>query len=267
MYSVVLMVAMTGGADVPAGLFGHGGCCGGYSDCYGCYGCSGCWGGCYGSSCHGGHGFFGGHKHHGHGCCGGYDYGCCGGYAYSCYGCCGGYDYGCCGGGHHHHRGHHHHGHGCCGGCYGGCYGGWGCCGGYNCCGSVNYGCCGGWSCVGAPVAPVAPGAAPSAPAEKLEQKPVEKKEEVRTAAPATLIVSVPAEATLTIDDAATASKAARRVFVSPSLPAGREFVYTLKAEFSKDGKPVIVTRDVTVTAGAEIEVTLDTGLAGVASR
>lgn len=60
MYSVVLMMAMAGGADAP-GLGHHRGgcgCCG--SMAYGCYG--GCWGGCYG----------------GYGCCGMTWYGCCG---------------------------------------------------------------------------------------------------------------------------------------------------------------------------------------------
>ena len=82
MYSIVLMVAMTSGGDVPATHFG-GGCTGG---CTG-YSCNGC---------HGGHKLFGGH-----GCCGGHSHshGCCGGgffkgmfkHHHSCHGCCGGY--------------------------------------------------------------------------------------------------------------------------------------------------------------------------------
>ena len=64
MYSIVLMAALTGSADVPA--FGHrgGGCCGNESSC-GCCGNYGC--GCAG----GGGGRRGGHRHGGGcGCCG-----------------------------------------------------------------------------------------------------------------------------------------------------------------------------------------------------
>jgi uncharacterized protein (TIGR03000 family) len=247
MYSVVLMVAMTGGADVPAGFFGHG-CCGG--DCYGysCHGYS-----CHGYSCHGYscHGCWGGHTHYScHGCCGGYAYSCHGCHGWSCHGCCGGYAYSC---------------HGCCGGwsCHGCCGGGWfghhrhhECC--YEeCCPTVYYGCCGGYQ------------AAPAAPAgEKIESKPMEKKTtELDSAAPATLVVTLPADAKLLIDDAATISSSARRVFVSPALQAGREYTYSLKAEFTKNGKTVVVSKDINVTAGAEIAVTMEETLAGVASR
>lgn len=71
MYSVVLMMALSGGAQTPE--FGCGGC-------YGCgwYGCGGCYGGRvvgYGcGGCYGGVRVVGGY-----GCCGGVRYGCCGG--------------------------------------------------------------------------------------------------------------------------------------------------------------------------------------------
>ena len=104
-------------------------------------------------------------------------------------------------------------------------------------------------------------------PGEKIEKKPAEKGVEMQTAAPATLIVSLPAEAKLLIDNAVTTSTSTRRVFVSPTLPAGREFTYSLKAEFVKNGKPVVVNQDVIVRAGAEITVTMEEGLANVASR
>jgi uncharacterized protein (TIGR03000 family) len=99
------------------------------------------------------------------------------------------------------------------------------------------------------------------------DKKPVSGKEGAQSAAPATIIVSLPADAKLFVDDAATVSTSSRRSFVSPTLPVGREFSYTLKAQYTKDGKPVVVTKDVAVRAGAEIEVTMDANLAGVASR
>jgi uncharacterized protein (TIGR03000 family) len=77
MYSVVLMMSLTGGMEAPD--FGRCRCscsCSGYSSCRGYSSCHGCHGGRRARRCHG--------------CCGGY--GCSGGR----YGCCGG---GGCGGG------------------------------------------------------------------------------------------------------------------------------------------------------------------------
>src|SRR3954447_11306200 len=76
MYSAVLMLALTAGADSVD--FGHhrrgGGCCGSYGGCSGCYG---------------GYGGYGGY-----GCCGGY--GGCYSSGYGGYGCSGSYG-GCSG--------------------------------------------------------------------------------------------------------------------------------------------------------------------------
>ena len=95
MYSVVLLMALSGSADTPA--LGHGckgGCdCGGWSCASSCGGWScDCAGSCHKSKhhgrmkgCHGGHGGHGGHGCHSS-CHGGY--GCAGG---ACHGGCGGY--------------------------------------------------------------------------------------------------------------------------------------------------------------------------------
>ena len=80
MYSLMLMTAMAGGADVPqfhGRLFGG---CNGSTACYGSS-CNGC---CGGSSCHGG-GIFG-HKAYRTGCSGSSCSGCWGS---SCNGCWG----------------------------------------------------------------------------------------------------------------------------------------------------------------------------------
>jgi uncharacterized protein (TIGR03000 family) len=87
------------------------------------------------------------------------------------------------------------------------------------------------------------------------------------TVAPATIVVNLPAAATLTVDGKATMSTSARRVFVSPELAAGRDYFYDLKAEFMKDGKPVVVNKRITVRAGAESVVELGAELADIASR
>ena len=99
------------------------------------------------------------------------------------------------------------------------------------------------------------------------EEEIKKPKPEAATPAPATIIVSLPANATLTIDDAATTSTASPRVFTSPVLPAGQDFHYTLKAQIVRDGKSVVVSKEVTVRAGETTHATLEAGLASVASR
>ncbi|HXG11438.1 MAG TPA: TIGR03000 domain-containing protein [Gemmataceae bacterium] len=155
--------------------------------------------------------------------------------------------------------------HGCyggwgCHGCYG-CYGGWvchGCYGGWWCNGC--FGCYGGWACHGcyggiyapmyyAPAAP--PAGAPPAP----EPAPKPKLEE-KTALPskARLIVELPADAKLYIDDQLMKTTSARRVFNTPPLEPGQGYYYILRAEIVRDGKTYTDTKQVVVRAGAEVQ-------------
>jgi uncharacterized protein (TIGR03000 family) len=208
MYSVVLMMAMTGGGDAPAGLFSH-------HSCHGCTGapvaacdcappvytsCSGCEGG------H--HKLFGGglfHKHH-----------------HSCSGCTGAPVY-------------------------------------VGCTGVSPYA-----GCVGSP--PVIVPLPVEKPKETIPApKPKEEKKSGEISAPATLIVNVPTNAVLTIDGNVTSSTSTRRVFESPVLQAGREFRYTLQATFTVEGRQVVLSKSVIVTAGAE--ATVDFNNVAVASR
>jgi hypothetical protein len=144
MYSVVLLMALSGG-EAPA-LGHHDGC----SGCTGYAGCSGCCGGyvvtCGGCS----------------GCCGG-----CTGWTTcsACTGCSGN----CHGGSRHHFFGKHRHGHGSCHGCSGGCHG---TVISYDTCGGCS-GCCGGTAVVPA-VPPVK-----ETPQKEMAPLPKEKKEEV----------------------------------------------------------------------------------------
>jgi uncharacterized protein (TIGR03000 family) len=196
MYSVVLMMALSSGAEVP--------------DCHRSNGCYG------GAACYGGG---------------------------ACYGCYGTVSHGCRGGGLLGRRGG-------CHGCYGGCQGVviYSC---HGCMGGVPmYGCVGGM------------------PPDKMPPKDKDKKDkkdkvtppdgEVSYPAPATIVVSLPADAKLTIDDNPTTSTTATRVFQSPSLAPGKDFRYTLKAEVIRDGKAVVETQEIIVRAGATTRVTLD---------
>lgn len=189
---------------------------GGCHGCYGCSGCSGCWG-----------------------CCGGCYGGCYGG----CHGCSGCW--------------------GCCGGCWGGyssCYGCYGCYGCHGCWGCG--GCYGGYS--GAPVV-IEPGSghmesAPAegeAPAEKVKPPKKEPKKDAQGAAPsprARVIVSLPADAKLYVNDQLMRSTSARRVFRTPELDSAQTYYYVMRAEILRDGKTVSQTRRVTVRPGAVIE-------------
>lgn len=159
---------------------------------------------------------------------------------------CGG---GHCGGGG---CGHHSkcHGGGChSGGCGGGsCYGGG--CGGGVCysggCGGGYVGGCAGGVC-----------AIPTATGTKV----------AAAESPVTLIVSLPADAKLTIDGYQTTSTSGERTFISPSLKAGKDYTYTLKAEVVRNGQTQAVTQQVKVRAGEETRVTLDIPTNAVASR
>ena len=147
----------------------------------------------------------------------------CGGGGCGGGGCGGGYVGGCSGGS--------------CGGYYGGYYGGRG---GYVMGGGGAYvggvaTCAGGMCSVGGPAL---------AQGNQVQ---------------ATLVVNLPADATLTIDDEATASTSGNRVFVTPPLESGREFHYTLKAKVVRDGQVQTTTQRVAVRAGevSRIELTI----------
>lgn len=186
MYSLVLMMALSNGAEAPTtfldGCFGYtwNGCNG---SCYGCYGCYGC---------HSRPRFFGWW----HGCNG-------------CNGCCG----------------------------YVTCYG-----------------------CNGA----VAPQQGKGKNADEMPEdvdEPKEKAKEKKSSlefAPATIVVTLPADAKLMIDGAVTASTSATRTFNSPPLKTGQEFYYNLKAVVVRDGETISASSRITVRGGKETRVVLE---------
>jgi uncharacterized protein (TIGR03000 family) len=212
MYSVVLMMALTTGGDLPAHHGGYAccGCVGNYGGCCGCVGSYGCCGGCYG-----GHGrLFRGRRHRG-----------------GCNGCWGS---------------------NCCG-CSGGCWGS-------NCCGgTVSYGCCGCFGgTVGAPIMMGHPTPPPPAPGPKPEKVPAPKGTMAPVPASATIVVNLPADATLRFDGRLTTSTTAVRTFSSPELQPGKAYAYTLDAQVARNGRTLKSTRRVTVRAGVTTQVTFD---------
>jgi uncharacterized protein (TIGR03000 family) len=98
------------------------------------------------------------------------------------------------------------------------------------------------------PYSPLAP--------PKGEAVPLPKKEgsgESMGPTRARLIVELPSEATLYIDDQKMNSTSSRRVFNTPELERGETYYYILRAEVTKDGSPATVTKRVIVKPGEEI--------------
>lgn len=227
MYSVVLMMAMTTGADMPD-----------HRNRHGCCGCSGTV--AVSVACSGG-------RHHRHHRCSG------------------------------RHHGHHRHAcHGCSGGCSGvvvstGCSGGWvgaGCSGAYG--GVVGSGS----GCSGGVVVPYGgtphhgPGMGGAGSGGKLPP-PKKGKGTQGPAAQATtngvILVSLPADARLTVDGRPTTQTSASRSLVTPDLQPGYEYYYTLRAEIIRDGQAVTQTQRIAVRPGEESRVSFDFSSTGVA--
>jgi uncharacterized protein (TIGR03000 family) len=261
-----MMMALSGGAGAPAlndvqaepvakyGDHGHkeyrlfgrrrGGCCGGGG---GCHGGGGCYGGGYGGCC--GSGYGGGCYGGGYGgCSGGVIYGSCSGGGYGgCSGGYGGYSGGCSGGGYY-------------GSLSGGYYGAMPIQGGYY--SAMPYE--GGYSYSAPSGYPIySSGTIPSQgtyqygwPFDAVEGS--NNYYDSNSSAPATIVVSVPADAKLTFDGNATQSSDSVRTFTSPPLQPGKDYQYTLRAEVTRDGKKVERTREVNVRAGQTSQVNID---------
>jgi uncharacterized protein (TIGR03000 family) len=172
-----------------------------------------------------------------------------------------------------------HRRHGChgCNGCYSGCYGGgcygggghgchgggYGYCGGGGCWGGASYGCGGGII--------VVPGGKKDGKKEGTKDgKGKTEEEELGTfngPSPATLVISLPADAKLTVDGYQTQSTSATRRFTTPPLPTGRDFSYALEATVVVDGKTQVISKQVMVRAGEETRATLSLPVTAALAR
>jgi uncharacterized protein (TIGR03000 family) len=158
-----------------------------------------------------------------------------------------------------------------CGGCYG-CYGGsWG--GGgsidYNCFGCHGcYGCYGGFNCTG-----FNPYGQPSTPESIPAPKPDDKKTGGGTGsvAPdrAKVIVQLPADAKLYVDDQPIKISSDNQTFNTPRLDRGQTYYYEVRAEVVRDGKTVVESKRILVKGGQEVSVAfpkLEKDPAGIAA-
>jgi len=81
------------------------------------------------------------------------------------------------------------------------------------------------------------------------------KPDEVSAPAPAHLVVKLPEQARLFIDDTACPLTSATRSFDTPDLQPGQVYSYTLRAELTVAGRPVSESKRVTFRAGEETVV------------
>jgi uncharacterized protein (TIGR03000 family) len=111
----------------------------------------------------------------------------------------------------------------------------------------------------GAPVAHPPAGIEPVGEPKKMPGAPEPAKKDTpkigRGAAPAQVIVSIPADAKLLANGHATKLTGERREFATPVLVAGQTYHYVFTAEAVRGGQPVVETRRVTVSAGATVNV------------
>jgi uncharacterized protein (TIGR03000 family) len=93
----------------------------------------------------------------------------------------------------------------------------------------------------------------------KGDKKPV--------AAPATIVINLPADARLIVDGTATTSTSERRTLVTPELDFGSTYVYTMRAEVVRNGQTVAQTQEVLVRGGESATVQFNFSTQGIASR
>lgn len=141
----------------------------------------------------------------------------------------------------------------------------------YKCCGYTPAPTCGGYvpkyTCGGYTPLPTCGGYVPAPTCCGTVIPPTSGKK-VAAASPnaATVVVTLPADAKLTIDGDATTSTSSERTFETPDLVAGKSYAYTLEATFQQDGKAVVVSKKVKIEAGKTATVDLNpTPVTGVA--
>jgi uncharacterized protein (TIGR03000 family) len=87
---------------------------------------------------------------------------------------------------------------------------------------------------------------------EPKKEEPKKEKERLRDdhPAPATVVLSVPARATVTVEGHVLQSAGSERTFHTPALVPGELYVYTVRATLVLGGREEVETRHVVVTAG-----------------
>jgi uncharacterized protein (TIGR03000 family) len=105
-------------------------------------------------------------------------------------------------------------------------------------------------------------------PSQQPSSSPAETPVATSAMEAAKLVVKLPADAKLFVDDVqtTTANKEVRQ-FRTPALAVGQEYSYTLRAEVVRDGKTYTDTKTVIVRAGATVEAAFDLPKSEVAAK
>lgn len=103
--------------------------------------------------------------------------------------------------------------------------------------------------------------APPTAPPTQSMPKKVSANE----AGPATVVVTLPSDAKLSVDGHMTTSANAERRFITPNLDPGKEFIYTFNVQIVRDGQTLQAQKKVRVRAGEETRVSIDPNVFTVA--
>jgi uncharacterized protein (TIGR03000 family) len=74
----------------------------------------------------------------------------------------------------------------------------------------------------------------------------------------ARIVVDLPADAKLFVDDQPTQSATSQRVFRTPTLEPQGNYYYDLRAEIVRDGKMHAQTKRVVIRAGEEMRVVME---------
>jgi uncharacterized protein (TIGR03000 family) len=91
-------------------------------------------------------------------------------------------------------------------------------------------------------------------PAGETAPPPKEEKSKEAKEAKAKLIIDVPADAKLFIDDQPMKTTSSRRAFSTPQLEPGQAYYYVVRAEVVREGKTYELTRRVIVRAGEQVK-------------
>jgi uncharacterized protein (TIGR03000 family) len=92
-------------------------------------------------------------------------------------------------------------------------------------------------------------------PAQKMPGETIGAPKKASLATPGTIVVTLPANAKLTIDGYVSQQTSNQRVLVTPPIQRGQDLTYTLVAETTENGQVVSQSQQVTVRAGQQAPV------------
>jgi uncharacterized protein (TIGR03000 family) len=91
-------------------------------------------------------------------------------------------------------------------------------------------------------------------PADPKPDDPKKKKTSIEEKSRARLVIEVPADAKLYIDDQMMKTSSDKRVFNTPVLEAGSTYYYILRVEVAREGTTHTETRRILIKAGEEVK-------------